>query len=111
MKVYLYFFILWLMLPSQSLATMVHPIASGYEDQEQYIVEIKSIGYFYRLNIYNKHNILIDSTIQFTQGSDLDAFIVEGDNGNLKVVVVMTLDDLTEANETFVFDGEFLVKS
>jgi len=95
-------------LTTQSIAAVVFPIGGGSETQEQYIVELNSISYFYRLSIYDSNHILLDRKINFTQGNDLDAFILEGENGELKVMVVMTLDDSTDSYDVFSFDGTFL---
>lgn len=96
---------------TQSFAIMTAPIVDkSYEDQREFTVELKSIGYFYTLRIYDAHHILLDSTIQFTRGYDLDAFLVDGDNGSLEVLVVMSLDEDSEGFNLFSFDGHSLSK-
>ena len=104
--------LLWGMISLQSSAMMLSPIVEKKEGGQPYRIELKSIGYFYRLNIYDENHILLDSTIQFTRGHDLDAFIVESErgDGNLEVLVVMSLDEDTDAYDFFSFNGTSLSK-
>ena len=111
MKKLLSYFILWFVLSSQTLAAMVSPIGNGYEGQAQYIVELESISYVYRLNIYDDNHVLLDSTIQFTKGYDLDAFVVEDEGGNFEIIVeMMTAEEEMGSQDVFSFDGSFLTK-
>ncbi len=104
--------LLWGVISIQSSAMMLSPIAGKKEGGQPYRIELKSISYFYRLNVYDENHILLDSTIQFTRGYDLDAFIVESDrsDGNLEVLVVMSLDEDTDAYDFFSFNGASLSK-
>ena len=104
--------LLWGMISLQSSAMMLSPIVEKKEGGQPYRIELKSISYFYRLNIYDENHILLDSTIQFTRGHDLDAFIVESESndGHLKVLVVMSLDEDTDAYDFFSFNGISLSK-
>lgn len=109
MKRVLSVLLLWVFF-TQSFAAIVFPAGDGHSKESEFIVELKLVGYFYRLNIYDRYHILLDSSIQFSRGEDLDTFIIEGDNGNLEVMVVMSLDDATDVYDTFSFDGNFLSK-
>lgn len=104
--------LLWGISSTQSFSMMVSPITGAKAGGQQYSIELKSISYFYRLYIYDENHILLDSTIQFTRGHDLDAFIIETEqsNGNLEVLVVMSLDEETDAYDFFSFNGSSLSK-
>lgn len=103
--------LLWGVISIQVFAMMESPIAeAGAGGYDSYRIELKSISYFYHLSIYDENHILLDSTIQFTLGHDLDAFLVENDSGNLEVFVVMSLDENTDIYDFFSFNGSFLAK-
>lgn len=110
MKKLLSYFILWFVFSAQTFAAAVSPIGSGYEGQSQYVVELKSINYFYRLNIYDDNHVLLDSTIQFTKGCDLEVFIFKNADGDFEIAVAMTMDDERDEQDVFSFDGSFLSK-
>ena len=104
--------LLWGVISIQSSAMMLSPITEKKEGGQPYRIELNSISYFYRLNVYDENHILLDSTIQFTRGYDLNAFIVQNDrnDGKLEVLVIMHLDDDTEAYDFFSFNGASLLK-
>ena len=110
MKKLLSYFILWFVLSIQASAAMVSPIGGGYEGQSQYIVKLESMPYVYRLNIYDDNHVLLDSTIQFTKGKNLDAFVLEDEGGNFEVVVEMTVEDKMDVQDVFRFDGSVIEK-
>ena len=101
---------LWCVLSVSVSAAMVSPIAGGEEGQIQYTVELQSIRYFYRLNIYDDNEVLLDSTIQFTKGENLDAFVLENEKGDFEIMVVMTIDEVEDTQDIFSFDGSSLSK-
>ncbi|HFC91437.1 MAG TPA: hypothetical protein ENJ51_01345 [Leucothrix mucor] len=111
MKTIVFSLLLWGIASIQSLAIMMAPATNiSRDDQRQFIIDLKVVGYFYYLRIYDANHILLDSTLQFTRGYDFNAFLVDGDNRSLEVLVVMSLDENNEGYTVFRFDGHSLLK-
>ena len=103
--------LLWAVLSAQSFAAVMFPTAvSGGGEHQAYIVELKSLGYFYKLNVYDSDDVLVASTIQFARGDDLDTFVIAAEDGQFEVMVVMTMGEATDAYDAYIFDGQVLNK-
>jgi len=104
--------VLWSITSSQSFSMMLSPVmAMTSKDHRQYTLELKAIRYVYYLAIYDANHILLDRVIQFTRGCDLEAFLASDEQGNLEVIVLMSLKNNNIAFDSFNFNGNQLARS
>lgn len=113
MKIRTIFFALLLsvILSVQSHAAIVSPIAGNALDGQDYMVELQQYGYFYKLNVYDDNQVLLDSTIQFSPGEYHDAFILQTNHSLAEIMVVISAEDMEDKYQTYIFDGNTLTKS